>query len=720
MIDQLPRANTLSLSHFSQMDTASRASPLPDSPRFGRGSTCRVRLARMAIVSAHSQSRLLAPCRAACLPRFTGSILPSGPDLRQARVAEAQGRRRLARARRAQSLRSGMDARRRRRSCPAPSRRSSARIARAGCFAMAYLPPDTPSRLEGPAADRHRRIARLRRQSATRSAAFTPPRRIGADIAARFETDELFHALRLEPYLEATARAHPDLAPRLDALVETTRTTKRVLVHGDFSPKNLLIGPAGPVILDAECAWYGDPAFDLAFVLNHLLLKGAWQPQWRARYVDAFDGAGGRVPRARRLGGAGELRSARGGAVARAHARAHRRQVAGRVSDRRSQKDAVRAFARSLLADPVATVGAIAQRWLARIAERSPMTPIDRSRAFTAGASGIRAADRRVEAEVVLDSGAIGRAIAPAGASRGSREAIDLRDGGSRFGGMDVTRAIANVDGPIARALVGRDALRSGRHRRGTGRARRHAEQGEPRRQCDGRGVARGRACGGGCARDVPLWRYLAGDDPVTLPLPEIQIFGGGAHAGRRIDIQDLMVMPVGATSFAQALEMTAEVYRAAGELMRDAGKLAGVADEGGWWPAVRHATKRRSRCSCARSSAPASRPASDVAISLDIAASEFGRDGRYRLGARAPRTRPRRHDRDAARLDRSLSDRVDRGSARRGRPRRLDRFHARRRRSRPDHRRRLPHDECRARRAGREPTARATPCSSSPTRRAR
>ena len=81
----------------------------------------------------------------------------------------------------------------------------------------------------------------------------------------------------------------PDLAARLLALVETTRTTKRVLVHGDFSPKNLLVGPAGPVILDAECAWYGDPAFDLAFVLNHLLLKGAWRPQWRARYAAAFD-----------------------------------------------------------------------------------------------------------------------------------------------------------------------------------------------------------------------------------------------------------------------------------------------------------------------------------------------------------------------------------------------------------------------------------------------
>ncbi|MEP7180823.1 MAG: phosphotransferase [Betaproteobacteria bacterium] len=109
------------------------------------------------------------------------------------------------------------------------------------------------------------------------------------DLALRFATDDIFYAIRLEPYLVATGRAHPDLASRFDALVETTRTTKRVLVHGDFSPKNLLQGPAGPVILDAECAWYGDPAFDLAFVLNHLLLKGAWHPAWRGRYVDTFN-----------------------------------------------------------------------------------------------------------------------------------------------------------------------------------------------------------------------------------------------------------------------------------------------------------------------------------------------------------------------------------------------------------------------------------------------
>ena len=106
-------------------------------------------------------------------------------------------------------------------------------------------------------------------------------------IAAAFASDAIFEAIRIEPYLLATAAAHPDLATRLHALAATTRTTRRVLVHGDFSPKNLLIGPAGPVIVDAECAWFGEPAFDLAFVLNHLLLKAVWRPAYAERYAAA-------------------------------------------------------------------------------------------------------------------------------------------------------------------------------------------------------------------------------------------------------------------------------------------------------------------------------------------------------------------------------------------------------------------------------------------------
>jgi enolase len=128
-----------------------------------------------------------------------------------------------------------------------------------------------------------------------------------------------------------------------------------------------------------------------------------------------------------------------------------------------------------------------------------------------------------------------------------------------------------------------------------------------------------------------PLWRYLAQGRDVRLPLPEIQIFGGGAHAGRRVDVQDFMVMALSAATFDEALAMTAEVYRCAGDLMRERGLLQGVADEGGYWPAF--ADNEEALGMMVRAIERAGyRPGEQVAISLDIAASEFGRDGRYRL----------------------------------------------------------------------------------------
>ena len=111
--------------------------------------------------------------------------------------------------------------------------------------------------------------------------------------AGCFPTDAIFHAIRLEPYLVATARAHPDRADALLALAERTQNTKRAMVHGDVSPKNILVGPAGPVFLDAECAWWGDPAFDLAFCLNHLLLKCLWNPAAQAGFLACFESLSG-------------------------------------------------------------------------------------------------------------------------------------------------------------------------------------------------------------------------------------------------------------------------------------------------------------------------------------------------------------------------------------------------------------------------------------------
>jgi enolase len=232
-----------------------------------------------------------------------------------------------------------------------------------------------------------------------------------------------------------------------------------------------------------------------------------------------------------------------------------------------------------------------------------------------------------VEAEIHLACGASGRAIAPAGASRGSREAIELRDAD----GVGVSAAVGNVNGAIAAALAGMDAARQQEID-----ARMIALDGTPNKARLGANatVAVSLAVLHAAARahGSPLFRYVAQGRPVRLPLPEIQIFGGGAHAARRIDIQDLMVIALTAGNFDEALQMTARVYQAAGELMRDAGKLRGVADEGGWWPefdsneeAIETLVRAIARAGFV--------PGDEIAISLDIAASEFGTGGSYRLG---------------------------------------------------------------------------------------
>jgi len=236
-----------------------------------------------------------------------------------------------------------------------------------------------------------------------------------------------------------------------------------------------------------------------------------------------------------------------------------------------------------------------------------------------------------VEAEVILNDGSQGRAIAPAGASKGTREALELRDGGDRFGGLDVMQAIEHVNGEISTALVGTQADNqsaldqtlidldgsSNKSRLGANATL---------------AVSMAAAHAMATASGMPLYRYLGNGKIGRLPMPQIQIFGGGAHAGRRVDVQDFMVVCPGATNFAQALEWTAEVYRHAGLLMSQRGSLFGVADEGGWWPDFSSNEQALEMLVLAIERAGFV-PGEQVAIALDIAASEFGRQGQYRLG---------------------------------------------------------------------------------------
>ena len=272
-------------------------------------------------------------------------------------------------------------------------------------------------------------------------------------VAARFDSEAIFRPIRLEPYLLATAEKHPDRGARWNGWSRRRLPTRRALVHGDVSPKNILIGPKGPVFLDAECAWFGDPAFDLAFCANHMLLKCLWVPV-RRRLVPGLL----RCAR-RRLSGlvdwepAAELEARAAHLLPGLFLGPGRRQVAGGISRRRDGQGPGAPGRPCAAGAPVDRLAAV----------RDPPGPTSSAcREFDGAVRGRRVWDSRgrptVEVELALAGGATGRAIAPAGASTGSGEAIDLRDGGDAFGGQDVTRAVAAVNGPIAAALAGADA----------------------------------------------------------------------------------------------------------------------------------------------------------------------------------------------------------------------------------------------------------------------
>ena len=236
-----------------------------------------------------------------------------------------------------------------------------------------------------------------------------------------------------------------------------------------------------------------------------------------------------------------------------------------------------------------------------------------------------------IETVVTLDDGTIGTGLVPSGASTGQYEALELRDGEPRkFRGKSVFNAIANVRGTMAPMLVGREPF----DQESIDRAMIELDGTDNKSNFGANAIlsVSMAACNAAAnVRKQPLFEYLGAGQGTLLPLPEIQIFGGGAHADWRIDVQDFLIIATGARSYEQTLEMTHNVYHAAGELMRQRGKRLGLADEGGYWPSFSsHAEVFETLVEAIERAGYA--PGKDVAISLDIAASDLYENGSYRL----------------------------------------------------------------------------------------
>ena len=186
------------------------------------------------------------------------------------------------------------------------------------------------------------------------------------DIAAAFDCGDNFHALRLEPYLLATATRQADLRATLEALVDRTARGRIALVHGDVSPKNILVGPDAPVLLDAECAWYGDPAFDIAFCLNHLLLKSVFLPAHAARLLQAFDAMARSYFEDARFEQRADLEARAASLLpALTLARIDGKSPVEYLVGRGAEQDLVRRLTRPLIMAPRGTMTSLAQHWRA-------------------------------------------------------------------------------------------------------------------------------------------------------------------------------------------------------------------------------------------------------------------------------------------------------------------------------------------------------------------
>jgi enolase len=235
-----------------------------------------------------------------------------------------------------------------------------------------------------------------------------------------------------------------------------------------------------------------------------------------------------------------------------------------------------------------------------------------------------------VEVDVKLESGAIGRAAVPSGASTGEHEAVELRDGGEAFGGKGVSEAVGHVNGEIASAAIGRDAG----DQKGLDRSLIELDGTDTKSRLGANailGVSLASARAQAAELGLPLWRHLGGEEASLLPTPMLNVLNGGVHADNPVDFQEFMIVPVGAASFAQAMRMASETYHELKRTLHSRGLPTGVGDEGGFAPALQ-SNEAPLELLVAAIEAAGYRPGDEIAIALDPASSEFFSDGVYRL----------------------------------------------------------------------------------------
>jgi enolase len=235
-----------------------------------------------------------------------------------------------------------------------------------------------------------------------------------------------------------------------------------------------------------------------------------------------------------------------------------------------------------------------------------------------------------VEVEVLLDSGARGRAAVPSGASTGSFEAVELRDGGDAFGGKGVKTAVGHVEGEIAEVLAGIEAL----DQRGVDAALIDLDGTEAKGRLGANailGVSLAVARAAAEETGLPLWRYVGGTAAHVLPVPMMNVINGGAHADNNVDMQEFMIVPVDAASFSEALRWGAETYQSLKRILHGRGLSTAVGDEGGFAPDL-PSNEEAVRVLLEAIEAAGRTPGDEIAIALDAASTEFVSDGRYSL----------------------------------------------------------------------------------------